>query len=66
MLVYNCVPKRENLLNLQLDKEGEQFSLTKLQWNPVNTTIIGPKYFGRNNGGGRINGIRDQITAICF
>ena len=23
---------------------------THLQWNTVNTTTIGPKYFGRNNG----------------
>ena len=22
----------------------------EIQWNPVNTTNIGPNYFGRNNG----------------
>ena len=30
-----------------------------LQWNPVNTTTVRPKYFGRNKRGGRINGSRD-------
>ena len=39
---------------------------SKYSGNPVNATTIGPKYFGRNNGVGRINGIPDQITVICF
>ena len=39
---------------------------TFLQWNPVNTTTIGPKYFGRNNGVVVLTGVRIKLQSYVF
>ena len=38
----------------------------KVQWNPVNTTTVRPKYFGRNNGVVVLTGVGIKLQLTCF
>ena len=39
---------------------------SQLQWNPVNTTTIGPKYFGRNNRVVVLTGFGIKLQPFVF
>ena len=37
-----------------------------IQWNPVNTTTVRPKYFGRINGVVVLTGVGIKLQHMCF
>ena len=47
---------------------NQQFNCDKviIQWNPGNTTTIGPKYFGRNNGVVVLTGLGIKLQLYVF
>ena len=38
----------------------------EIQWNPINTTTVRPKYFGRNNGVVVLTGVGIKLQHTCF